>query len=100
VVLTTIHVAKGLEFVRVIVVGCSEGLLPHERSLKHDAGLEEERRLMYVAMTRAKNLLALSFYDIPSRFLAEIPVELTAFEGLTSSHTPFEEDEEKYITLD
>ncbi len=74
--LMTIHLAKGLEFDSVYVVGVAEGLLPHGRSLHSEAELEEERRLMYVAMTRAKRHLALGFYGLASRFLYEIPPEL------------------------
>lgn len=73
--LMTIHLAKGLEFDTVFIAGAAEGLLPHGRSLDNDASLEEERRLMYVAMTRARKNLAISFFGIPSRFIAEIPEE-------------------------
>ena len=69
----TIHLAKGLEFDSVFIAGAAEGLLPHGRSLENEAQLEEERRLMYVAMTRARKNLAISFCGIPSRFIAEIP---------------------------
>lgn len=86
VTLMTIHSAKGLEFDRVIIVGLEEGLLPHSRSLLDREDVEEERRLMYVAMTRAKKKLYLSLThnrltyggrhsSIPSRFLSEIPEE-------------------------
>ena len=98
--LMTIHLAKGLEFDRVFVVGCSEGLLPHARSLKDEAELEEERRLMYVAMTRAKKELSLSFYDLPSRFLLELPPELIEFRSSISENSVLEDNEERYITLD
>lgn len=77
--LMTIHLAKGLEFNRVFIVGTNEGLLPHERSMVKSDELEEERRLMYVAMTRAKLHLTISFYDLPSRFLGELPPELIEF---------------------
>ena len=92
--LMTIHLAKGLEFDRVFIVGASEGLLPHERSFKTSAELEEERRLMYVAMTRARRELLISFYGLPSRFLSEIPAanaELTVMGDL--------DDEERYISI-
>ena len=80
----TLHSAKGLEFRRVFIVGMEEGLLPHRSSSDDKAGLEEERRLFYVGMTRAKEKLSLvSAYrrrtfntwaaNRPSRFLAEIP---------------------------
>ncbi|MBI2033510.1 MAG: UvrD-helicase domain-containing protein [Candidatus Liptonbacteria bacterium] len=98
--LMTIHLAKGLEFDQVFVIGCSEGLLPHARSLKDETELEEERRLMYVAMTRAKKELHLSFYDIPSRFISELPQELIRFESLISEEKVFSDSEERYITLD
>jgi DNA helicase-2/ATP-dependent DNA helicase PcrA len=85
--LMTAHAAKGLEFHAVFVSGLEEGLFPHENSLNEQAGLEEERRLMYVALTRARRRLYLSFaqsrmlhgqtrYNIASRFLQEIPEEL------------------------
>lgn len=72
----TIHLAKGLEFDTVFIAGVAEGFLPHGRSLDKEDSIEEERRLMYVAMTRAKKNLFLSFFGIPSRFIGEIPAEL------------------------
>jgi DNA helicase-2/ATP-dependent DNA helicase PcrA len=74
--LMTVHLAKGLEFDSVFIAGVAEGFLPHGRSLDDENSLEEERRLMYVAMTRARKNLYLSFYGVPSRFINEIPVEL------------------------
>ena len=82
--LMTVHAAKGLEFKAVFISGLEEGLCPHENSLSENNGLEEERRLMYVAVTRARQRLYLSHaqsrmlhgqvrYGIPSRFLDEIP---------------------------
>lgn len=73
--LSTIHLAKGLEFDTVFIAGAAEGVLPHIRSMDNDELLEEERRLMYVAMTRARKKLFISFSSIPSRFLSEIPQE-------------------------
>lgn len=93
--LMTIHLAKGLEFDRVFIVGCNEGMLPHQMSYHDDSEIEEERRLMYVAMTRAKKELFLSFYNLPSRFLSEIPTEFCEFVGERDL-----EDEERYITVD
>ena len=80
----TVHSAKGLEFDVVFLSGLEEGLFPHEQSVNERDGLEEERRLAYVAITRARNRLYLSHaqtrmlhgqtrYNIPSRFLEEIP---------------------------
>jgi len=80
----TVHSAKGLEFDAVFITGLEEGLFPHENSVKEDDGLEEERRLMYVAITRARERLYLSFsqsrmlhgqtrYHLRSRFFAEMP---------------------------
>jgi len=85
--LMTVHSAKGLEFNVVFISGLEEGLFPHEQSLLEEKGLEEERRLMYVAVTRARQRLYLSFaqtrmlhgqtrYNLPSRFLEEIPATL------------------------
>lgn len=82
--LMTIHAAKGLEFDVVFITGVEEGLFPHENSLLADGGLEEERRLMYVAITRARERLYISMaqsrmlhgqtrYSIRSRFLDELP---------------------------
>jgi DNA helicase-2/ATP-dependent DNA helicase PcrA len=84
--LMTVHSAKGLEFEAVFITGLEEGLFPHENSLSEGGGLEEERRLMYVAITRARRRLYLSFaqtrllhgqtrYGIRSRFLDELPPE-------------------------
>lgn len=99
--LMTIHASKGLEFSHVFVAGASEGFLPHERSISEENGLEEERRLMYVAMTRAKERLFLTFYGIPSRFLYEIPQELTDFKDhvATKRHLTSFEDED-FISYD
>jgi DNA helicase-2/ATP-dependent DNA helicase PcrA len=94
--LMTIHLAKGLEFDRVFLSGATEGLLPHQRSLKTAEELEEERRLMYVAMTRARKELMISFYGLASRFLYEIPPELIKFEN--SRLEPGESENEIYLT--
>ena len=85
--LMTVHAAKGLEFDVVFISGLEEGLFPHENSVTEDKGLEEERRLMYVAVTRARQRLYLSSaqsrmlhgqtrYSLPSRFIEEIPPAL------------------------
>ena len=82
--LMTVHSAKGLEFDAVFITGLEEGLFPHENSTSESGGLEEERRLMYVAITRARKRLYLSFsqtrmlhgqtrYNPRSRFLEELP---------------------------
>jgi DNA helicase-2/ATP-dependent DNA helicase PcrA len=82
--LMTVHMAKGLEFPIVFVVGLEEGIFPHMRSLTTPAEIEEERRLLYVAVTRAKQRLLLSsahrrsfqgnvIYNPESRFIGELP---------------------------
>ncbi|WP_019139536.1 UvrD-helicase domain-containing protein [Noviherbaspirillum massiliense] len=84
--LMTVHSAKGLEFDAVFITGLEEGLFPHENSTQEEGGLEEERRLMYVAITRAKKRLYLSFsqtrmlhgqtrFNMRSRFFDELPEE-------------------------
>jgi DNA helicase-2/ATP-dependent DNA helicase PcrA len=77
--LSTIHAAKGLEFTAVFVVGCEETLFPHWRSMESARELEEERRLMYVSVTRSERYLFLSYadwrkgqYNMRSRFIDEI----------------------------
>ncbi len=86
VVMMTIHSAKGLEFPHVFIVGAEEGLFPGMRAIGDAAEMEEERRLCYVAITRAKQSLAISYakqrmlygrtsYNRPSRFLSELPPE-------------------------
>ncbi len=83
----TMHSAKGLEFKQVFICGVEEGLFPHQRSIEDAARLEEERRLCYVGITRARELLTISnaehrqlygrdTYPRPSRFISEIPAEL------------------------
>ena len=82
--LMTVHAAKGLEFDNVFLTGCNEGFLPHQQSFFKADEIEEERRLMYVAMTRARKKLFISFYDLPSRFLGELPGDLIDFVKISS----------------
>jgi DNA helicase-2/ATP-dependent DNA helicase PcrA len=88
--LMTVHAAKGLEFHTVFVTGLEEGLFPHENSRDEYDGIEEERRLMYVAVTRAKRRLYVTHaqsrmlhgqvrYNIASRFLDELPREIVSW---------------------
>jgi DNA helicase II / ATP-dependent DNA helicase PcrA len=85
--LMTVHSAKGLEFHTVFISGLEEGLFPHDNSRNDEGGLEEERRLMYVAITRARRRLYVTYaqtrmlhgqtrYNVASRFLDELPAEL------------------------
>jgi DNA helicase-2/ATP-dependent DNA helicase PcrA len=85
--LMTMHSAKGLEFPLVFLCGLEDGLFPHQRSIADPSGLEEERRLCYVGITRAKQTLYITHaeqrrmhgmdsFSQPSRFIAEIPTEL------------------------
>ena len=108
--LMTLHCAKGLEFPIVFIVGIEEGLLPHYRRGEEIEDMEEERRLFYVGMTRAKKRLFLSRAEkrstfgvgranLPSRFLDELPMELMQFEqkkgkmeSLFSQESPWRDD--------
>ena len=96
--LMTVHSSKGLEFDAVFITGLEEGLFPHENSMSDIDGLEEERRLMYVAITRARQRLYLSHaqtrmlhgqtrYHVRSRFLEELPEE--ALKWITPRHAGF-----------
>ncbi len=97
--LLTLHAAKGLEYHTVFLVGMEEGLCPHSRSLLQPDQMEEERRLCYVGMTRAKEQLYLVYTfrraifgnsDVrePSRFLADIPAELVESNGIHRAARP------------
>ncbi len=108
VTLMTLHAAKGLEFPVVFITGLEETILPHSRALYDAAEMEEERRLMYVGMTRAKEELHLihatgrtlyggRLHNPPSRFLADIdfvPAEAVPFETLSSNVLP---EEPRYV---
>ena len=97
--LMTVHSAKGLEFHTVFVSGLEEGLFPHENSLTEADGIEEERRLMYVALTRARRRLYLTYaqsrmlhgqtrFNVPSRFFQEIPNGLMRKIGRSARAAP------------
>ena len=92
--LMTLHTAKGLEYDVIFLVGLEQGTLPHVRSFDEPGGVAEERRLLYVGMTRAKQKLYLSSAlqrtlfgsttaFLPSSFLSDIPIELIQSEGAT-----------------
>jgi DNA helicase-2/ATP-dependent DNA helicase PcrA len=96
--LMTVHASKGLEFDCVFITGIEEGLFPHENSMNDRDGLEEERRLMYVAITRARKRLYLSHsqtrmlhgqtrYNLRSRFFEELPED--ALKWITPKHQGF-----------
>src|SRR5919108_404029 len=101
VTMMTLHSAKGLEFPRVFLTGLEEGVFPHMRSLDHPEEVEEERRLCYVGLTRAKEKLALSWalhrrlhgYGVgePSRFLREMPEEQLTLVNARRAEPTFQE---------
>ncbi len=113
VTLMTLHAAKGLEFPVVFMVGLEETVLPHSRALYDPGEMEEERRLMYVGMTRAREELYLLYasarvlyggmqHNSPSRFLSEIDGEATNVEpiptaGVFNTETPVLSNEPRYV---
>lgn len=100
----TLHLAKGLEFPIVFLVGMEEGIFPHSRSLDEEAALEEERRICYVGITRARESLLMTLatrrrlyggdqFNLPSRFLEEMPEDLIEKrENKEKRHRFFEKD--------
>ena len=103
--LMSIHMSKGLEFESVFVAGVGEGTLPHHRALSSGGEMEEERRLMYVAITRAAKHLHMSFSNVPSRFLYEISGDLVEFvNNKVSSNRPnrqgMPDEEEMWLDYD
>ena len=105
--LMTIHTAKGLEFNTVFIVGLEEKLFPHEMCMFEPAQLAEERRLCYVAITRAMKKLYFTFcesrrlrgeqiYNLPSRFLKDIPQNLLINEQVSTSIEPAEKSSYSY----
>ena len=112
VTLMTLHSAKGLEFPEVFLAGCDEGVFPHQRTFNIPSEMEEERRLMYVGVTRAEEKLYLTSakrrqmwgeykYYNPSRFIDEIPQNLLnpiGFEGSTSESSTFKNAVSKITT--
>jgi len=111
----TIHGAKGLEFDMVFLPGLEEGIFPSNKSVEQKNGLEEERRLMYVAITRAKKKLIMSFAksryifgdmqnSLPSRFLKELPENEIDFEEVgfigRNNYQKFSDDEDGFVQDD
>lgn len=105
--LMTLHAAKGLEFNIVFLLGMEENILPHSRSLLSHKDLEEERRLCYVGITRAKDQLYFTCTQVrrifgqvqvnpASRFLQEIPKELLEYQSLVHSPEPFDTEIEPF----
>jgi len=99
VTMMTLHTAKGLEFPTVFLTGMEEGIFPHSRTLGERSEIEEERRLAYVGVTRARKRLYLSrseyrsswgapTYNPPSRFLAEIPETVISWNTTNSQLAP------------
>ncbi|MDP3881035.1 MAG: UvrD-helicase domain-containing protein [bacterium] len=93
----TVHIAKGLEFDYVFVIGLNDGILPHKMSLAEPGGIEEERRLMYVAMTRARKKLYISYHNYPSVFLYEIPQSNCEFINADGGELWLPDEDDMYI---
>lgn len=109
VTLMTMHAAKGLEFPVVFIVACEQGILPHERSLREEDKMEEERRLLFVGLTRAEQELQLSYAHyrmfrgtnaptIPSSFLMELPRDEMQVNDSFTGRVPGIEWEESQLT--
>lgn len=101
VTLMTLHAAKGLEFPIVFMIGMEEGIFPHSRSLMDKHELEEERRLCYVGITRAKDRLYLTFAKrrlffgqrtagVMSRFLFDLPEEIVIQHTTDTDYNPYD----------
>lgn len=111
VALMTLHAAKGLEFPAVFICGLEEGLLPHSQSTQTESELEEERRLLYVGITRTKEELVLSHVkkrsrfgtvipSIPSRFIDELPKDIVIEEDMTVLTTDLIREHEPEYPVD
>ncbi|OGL38932.1 hypothetical protein A3J32_00195 [Candidatus Saccharibacteria bacterium RIFCSPLOWO2_02_FULL_46_7] len=108
----TLHSAKGLEFPVVFITGLEENILPHSRSLYDQSEMEEERRLMYVGMTRAKEELYLTYAinrtlfgsrgaNLPSRFLADVEAGAAVTAGIEPlARSVDTDDSEPYYILE
>jgi DNA helicase-2/ATP-dependent DNA helicase PcrA len=109
-ILSTVHQAKGLEWDAVFVINLASGQFPNDRALREEGGIEEERRLFYVAITRAKKYLYLTYplsggfdgsFAGPSMFLEEIDQDLVSGSGMTlGGGTVWENDDVVYEPMD
>jgi DNA helicase-2/ATP-dependent DNA helicase PcrA len=108
VTLMTVHAAKGLEYKHVFILGMEEGVFPHTRSIDDPTQLDEERRLAYVAITRAKDRVYMSYANTrrvygtatgttPSRFLSDINPELIDFESYSTNYGGTTYNAKKYV---
>ena len=111
VTLMTLHSAKGLEYDTIFIIGLEEGLLPHSMSIDNPIEIEEERRLCYVGITRAKNRVNLIFARVrrifgssqanyPSRFISDIPAHLVDMQNQGYNYLGEEDGESDHINVD